>query len=319
MFFHYSTEELSRGQKTEYWQDSVRSRLIPAAAHFAHPMEFDGSLTGHELGALTVCQMQAGPHSFARTEHLVRTTPEDDFVAAFVKAGSMRMAQNGQHVSVGVGGIVLLDSARPFIHDMDRNTVLLVRVPRQQLLSRFPKAEYMMGCEIAKGSPMGPLLHSMADEAFRQQPSTGAKAAQARFAAAFLDTLTAAMEIQVEGDGTVRAPRYDSVYQKAVKHIEANLDNCDLDSNDIALAAHTSPRTLARIFAMQGTTVMHYVWKRRLDTSFNILSEGRVKHVSQAAYQCGFNDLSHFSRAFKNTFGSTPKSLLQPRGETVVN
>lgn len=282
-------------------------------------MEFDGLLTGHELGSLTVCQMQAGAHTFVRNEHLVRTAPEDDFVAAFVKAGSMRMSQNGQQVFVGVGGIVMLDAARPFTHDMDRNTVLLIRVPRQQLLSRFPRAEHMMGCEIAKGSPMGALLHGMADEAFRQQPSTAAKAAQARFAAAFLDTLTAAMEIQIEGEGTSHALRNDSVYQKAIKHIEANLDNCDLDSNDIAIAAHTSLRTLARIFAMQGTTVMHYVWKRRLDTSFNILSEGRVKHVSQAAYQCGFNDLSHFSRSFKNTFGTTPRSLLQTRADAVAN
>jgi len=317
MLFQYSTEKLASSEKAAFWHDSVRTQLIPAAAHFLDPMEFDGCLTGHELGNLTVCQMQAGPHSFVRTEHFVRTAPDEDFVAAFVKAGSMRMSQNGHQVSVGVGGIVLLDAARPFTHDMDRNTVLLVRVPRQQLLSRFPRAEYMMGCEIAKGSPMGPLLHSMADEALRQQPSSAAKVAQARFAAAFLDTLTAAMEIQGEGECAGHASRNDLVYQKAIQHIEANLDNCDLDSHDIAIAAHTSLRTLARIFAVQGTTVMHYVWKRRLDTSFSILSEGRVKHVSQAAYQCGFNDLSHFSRSFKNSFGTTPKSLLQARTKTV--
>jgi AraC-like DNA-binding protein len=62
---------------------------------------------------------------------------------------------------------------------------------------------------------------------------------------------------------------------------------------------------------------MHHVWKRRLDAAFRVLEEGRVHQVSQAALQCGFNDLSHFSRAFRNAFGVTPSSLL-PGAPTAV-
>jgi AraC-like DNA-binding protein len=45
---------------------------------------------------------------------------------------------------------------------------------------------------------------------------------------------------------------------------------------------------------------------------FNLgLSEGRVKRVSQAAFDSGFNDLSHFGRAFKKRYGLLPLSLLR--------
>jgi len=119
----------------------------------------------------------------------------------------------------------------------------------------------------------------------------------------------AAVEISAAWDSSIQ-PKHDALYQKSIDYIEENLDNGDLDITNVSSAACASPRTLARAFAQRGTSVMRHVWTRRLETSFNLLSEGRVDHVSKAAYLCGFNDLSHFSRTFKNMFGSTPSCVL---------
>ena len=319
MGFCYSTEDMSELHRTKYWHDAVCSHLIPSAAKFDDPVHFQGLLVGHALGVLTVCELTAKPHTLTRTERLIRSAPDEDFLVVFVRDGTTRMDQRGRQVVATPGSIVLLDAVSTFKHEMDDVKLLLVRIPRRQLLSRFSQAEHMTSIEIAKHSHMAPLLHDMAVEALRLQPRPGASSAQARFAAALMDTLTAAMELQATDQATIHASRYDSVYRKAVGYIDANLDNCGLDSDEIALAVHASSRTLSRVFAARGTTLMQYVWRRRLDASFALLAEGRVSLVTQAAYQCGFNDCAHFARAFKNAFGANPRTLLQRRTGRAAN
>ncbi len=321
MQFSYSTTDVSGARRLDYWAESVCKRLIPAAGKFSHADNFEGSLTGHTLGSLTVCRMSSQPHTFDRTPHHVRVAPEEDFVAVLMQEGSALLQQGGRDVQVRPGDIVLYDSARPFLHHLAPASMLLVRMPRQQLLSRFARAEGMATVRIAEGRSMATLLMRMAEEAFDFSMgcpgggSSAPSAAGARLAGAFLDTLSAAMEMQDgHADGGAQGSRYGSAYQRANQYIDAHLEDSELDGDGIAAALHMSPRTLARVFATHGTTVMHHVWKRRLEASFQVLKEGRVHQVSQAALQCGFNDLSHFSRAFRNAFGVTPRSLLPAAG-----
>jgi AraC-like DNA-binding protein len=311
MHFNYSTADVSGARRLDYWAESVCKRLIPAAGKFSPQRDFQGSLTGHTLGNLTLCRMSSQPHTFDRTPHHVRVAPEEDFVAVLMQEGTALLQQGGREVQVRPGDIVLYDAARPFVHHLAPASALLVRMPRQQLLSRFARAEAMATVRIAEGRSMATLLMRMAEEAFDFSAGGAPDAAGARLAGAFLDTLTAAMEMQdSHGTDGAQGSRYGSAYQRASQYIDAHLDDSALDSDGIAAAVHLSARTLARVFATHGTTVMHHVWKRRLDAAFRVLNEGRVHQVSQAALQCGFNDLSHFSRAFRNAFGMTPSSLL---------
>jgi len=207
------------------------------------------------------------------------------------------------------GDIILFDSAKPFLHKMNPASVFILRFPREQILSRFAKAENMFGIKIAEGTTLAPLLYGLVADAFKLKEMNVSPAAQARLASAIMDTLTAAMQIQFESSGKEDAGRYGTIYRKAMQYIEANLDNFALDANDIAEAVHVSTRTIARVFATQEQTVMQQVWKLRLQLGHRILSEGRVEQVSQAAFQCGFNDLSHFSRSFKLQFGTSPRDV----------
>ncbi len=58
-----------------------------------------------------------------------------------------------------------------------------------------------------------------------------------------------------------------------------------------------------------GTTLRQYIlWKRVQQTVYKVLNENWTP--SEACILCGFNDISHFSRVFKNMFGIAPKHPL---------
>jgi AraC family transcriptional activator of tynA and feaB len=54
---------------------------------------------------------------------------------------------------------------------------------------------------------------------------------------------------------------------------------------------------------------MKWVWSQRLDRCASDLKAPLLKSrtIGEIAYQWGFSDVSHFSRAFKQRFGATPR------------
>ena len=77
-----------------------------------------------------------------------------------------------------------------------------------------------------------------------------------------------------------------------------------------------SPRYINDIFKDEETSLMRYVWSRRLENCRrDLLSQTRTgQRVSDIAFRWGFNDLSHFSRTFKQSFGHSPRDYGQRNG-----
>lgn len=60
-----------------------------------------------------------------------------------------------------------------------------------------------------------------------------------------------------------------------------------------------------RVKAITGVTTQHYVLRLRLEKGRQLLQSTQLS-VSEIGYQCGFDDATSFSRAFKRTFGLSP-------------
>ena len=103
----------------------------------------------------------------------------------------------------------------------------------------------------------------------------------------------------------------DRQVEKVKQFLLRNLDRTDLTVESISAAVHVSPRTLNRLFAAEGATVIRWLWQQRLAASHAELIKGQVKQVSQVALRFGFTNLSHFSRAFKQAYGLPPQQLLR--------
>ena len=57
-----------------------------------------------------------------------------------------------------------------------------------------------------------------------------------------------------------------------------------------------------------GTTPGKWLMEKRLNNAFHLLTN-MGKTVSEAAFESGFESTSHFSRSFRQRFGSSPTTI----------
>ncbi|MEM1432834.1 MAG: helix-turn-helix transcriptional regulator [Pseudomonadota bacterium] len=77
-----------------------------------------------------------------------------------------------------------------------------------------------------------------------------------------------------------------------------------------AAAFGTSPRSLQRVLAREGTTFQQVLRTVRAEQSAVLLSGQRCK-LAEAGYACGFADQAHFSRDFKLRFNMSPAKFAE--------
>lgn len=97
----------------------------------------------------------------------------------------------------------------------------------------------------------------------------------------------------------------------AVAYIEKNFHQ-QITRDALADICHLSPSAFSRAFRREhGTTFEHFLLAYRVGQARGLLLEPQMT-VSEAAYASGFNDVSYFSRVFRQLSGATP-SVFQRR------
>jgi len=84
---------------------------------------------------------------------------------------------------------------------------------------------------------------------------------------------------------------------------------------ELAVRFHCSPRHLNRIFrARLGCSAAEFRTSLRLLKAARLLRDPAAK-VRIVARQCGFNDVTHFTRSFRRRFGRSPGKWRDAKSE----
>lgn len=311
MSLAYLTSDVDTSLRFDYWHDAVCRHCIPAASRMMTSEPFDGRLDVRDVGTVSVNRMSAPLHYWSRDAHHLRRYPLDDLWLAFVQEGEGAFLQGDRQGRLRSGDMLLYDAGKPFECTMAARSVYLARMPRRSLLRRFASAEDFTARVIASdrpgAAPLRAMLLETTNPAFPPPESDVAE----RFGGALIDLLAVTLAFQQDEAAGASAER--GLHARMKAYIDRHLDDPSLSLDTLAQAHHVSARTVTRAFARQGETAMGAVWRARLEASHAALAGGRARSVTDVAFQHGFSDLSHFSRAFRRAYGCAPNTLLRPR------
>lgn len=101
----------------------------------------------------------------------------------------------------------------------------------------------------------------------------------------------------------------ESISRGIINFINTKLTG-EISLDDICEKFFISKASLCRIFKnTTGTTVWEYITIKRLTIAHRMIESG--VSATEAALQSGFSDYSVFYRAFKKTYGTSPKSIFK--------
>jgi AraC family transcriptional regulator, positive regulator of tynA and feaB len=233
----------------------------------------------------------------------------DMMVLNIVQGGCVDIEQAGVRLQMTEGSMILLDASRKYTQTIAEGTTgISVRVPRSALEQRGmrPGGHEMFLADPASAETR--ILRSWIE-------LTAAHGRDARSATHTLiaEHMVDLMQILAGAhpDALKSNTRADAVFSKAKRFMERNIGNDRIDLPTIAHAIGVSSARLSRAFAGSGTTVMRFLWQLRLERAKAMLSDPQVDlRISEIAWQCGFVNAAHFSRAFRKQFGTTPRASL---------
>ncbi|MFP3516940.1 helix-turn-helix domain-containing protein [Pseudomonas sp. SIMBA_077] len=303
----FPLEHLQAKERFDYWQDVVCSTFAHTTNHRLTDEPFDGSLDVRLKGDISYSRIRSLPIKYERGRI---DDGNDPLFVTLTLCPDAYLSQSGRTSRQRPRDIVLFDSAQPYTCTLPQgDDQIVLAIPRQRLLSHMPHCEQFLSRTLDNQSPLGNLARSMLLEMWSAQAQPGVVGE--RLNGALLDVLASAFEAAYGSTLSKTTRRRDDRLERAKRYIFDNLHDTNLSVASISGAIHVSDRTLNRLFATQGTTVIRWLWQQRLAACHEAMLKGSFRHVSEVALRFGFTNLSHFSRAFKHTYGIPPQQLLR--------
>ncbi len=298
-----TTGQTARSQY-DYWHSIVESSFAQCDGIAPDRKAFHAEIEIARCGEGELTALSSDAVRYLRTERHVRRADTDAFFVSVMMEGGGHFRQNDRAVHHAPGTVLIYDSARSYEYDYPgAYRTALLRVPRHMMESRMLGVRDLGGSMLEASRPQSALIRGIVTNLLETArdgdlPDT--------FIAPALDLITGAFGHGAK-DVREEAAGRNAQLNRIKRFMVENMANEHLSTADIAAAQNLSLRSLGRAFAAEGTTPMGWLRDRRLAEAHAMLSEGRARSVTEAAYDCGFSDLSYFGRAFKKAYGKTPR------------
>ncbi|HEX6998370.1 MAG TPA: helix-turn-helix domain-containing protein [Gammaproteobacteria bacterium] len=291
------------------WAEIVTSALGTSAAEVLDSEDrFFGRLVLWNLGALKLAHVNLR----GAVVRGVRRSGASGGVASYLwlatsLTGCFELGFDRRTALIEPGTIAILDVRRTYVTTFSSdNDLLWVRVPRAYLEpSLAGRQQVIIDGSYGGGKVAFETLKTVLGQAPNLRPYDGGVIAEG-----VVSMVRAAAYAAGEGALDGRLGLHDKTLNRVKAYIRENLADESLSASSIARATGLSVRYINKLFEREGTSLMRWTWRQRLEGARSALAnaESDERAIGEIAYAFGFKNASHFSRAFRRYFGDAPRN-----------
>jgi AraC-like DNA-binding protein len=295
----FTTRAQSRSERSRQW------RAVTLAEHVEFEDDRQASFRSGQFGALILCIVSTGRYRWTESGAAERPQPAQSLEFLFQEEGRATIIQGGHSHAIHAGQWCALRRDIAFAIDAPvHSRQLAIGVPCSVLPGSRKGTDWWRQPRSFLRGP-AQILHASASACIMTGNSlSDADRDQLGRQLAML------IEMTVRADDIGPATDVREIRRRAIlEHIDGNLADPDLGIGSIARAFGISSRTIHKLFEGEAQTAARLIWDRRLERCREEMADPAMasRSITEIAHLWGFSDSQHFSRAFKQRFGMTPR------------
>jgi AraC family transcriptional activator of tynA and feaB len=310
-----STAGLPASERLAYWK-GIFDRSGQSLAIDAEPGSFQGVLTRLTDGELEITSVKSTP---LRSRNATGGgSDERRFSLHLVHAGRCLLKHAGVEIVAETGDMIVVDARKPYDLTFTQPVHgLVLSVPWARFGDRAEVLERLAGRPVNLRRGPSAVLSGFIRSAWEQLVEPG-RAEWPHSASEVIWDLLASM-LQDDRCSDSAGNQVAALRCKATRLVDHRLFDPEFRTAGIAQELGISARYLQRVFAEAGTTPARFLLARRLDAAATRLRQvDKPCRITDIAMECGFSDLSYFSRAFRLRFGISARAYRQEQSAASI-
>jgi len=305
-----STADVPLCDRREWLQDTIRREYTKVEVQPSDDGDLFNEMTFYPWQQLRLSVVRSHALGINRPAHEPHHHGQDNYFGVILLSGNYLLEQNGRETFLNPGDMAIYDATRPHrIKCTCAFSKLIVTIPRPMLRDRLAGVEHCTALRIPGDTGTGAIAANFIRTAAQQAATLDIKQFDA-LSEHSLDLFTLALASVRPQDYTLSRSRSLALH-RVKDYVAQHLANSTLDTTMVAEGTGLSARYINDLFHDENTSLMRYVWQRRLDNCRRELLDPNYNghRISEVAVRWGFNDLSHFSRAFRQRFGCAAREV----------
>ncbi|MDB5583671.1 MAG: AraC family transcriptional regulator [Bradyrhizobium sp.] len=304
-----STDSVPASHRKPYWADLVCDTFVELGCGGFSGENFYGRIESVPFDQSRISQVRSTKHVVERTpRHIARSSSSDMLVSVQV-VGRALLRQGGREAILNPGDFAIYDVTRPYALGFDSEfQQLVLQVPREQLAGRLFQMDELTAVRVSGENGVGRLASMLILQMADQYKMLG-EAATRQAQASALDLLAHALCVGQSKLSYDVSESQNLTVRRILGYIEQHLEDAGLSCERVARDNGISERYLRKLFQSRGHTVSDWMWQRRLEHAREDILNPLFLHrsITTIAYNWGFKDTAHFSRAFRRRFDASPR------------
>ncbi|MEM7808062.1 MAG: AraC family transcriptional regulator [Planctomycetota bacterium] len=290
----------------DMWHELCRPVMDTAARQTTDDFECDVEFA--DVGGVVCGRTAYGATRFVRSAEQARSDAGDGWAVHMLTRGEERVDDGKGSYVVRPDRIVLADWRHGYTKDATAADQLSLFIPRH--LCPRPDLGGRSAVWWHRDSPAGRVLATAIETTWSTLPDVTVDQASA-VGAGLRGLLGGLLDA---ADGRPANPEHvePALLDAMIRHLEDHLGNPDVGVEDLVVRFHCSRATTYRLFRSHGG-IGRYLRRRRLAVAMDVLNFEPASAINLAglADRVGFRDSRHFSRAFRDAFGMTPREAAE--------
>ncbi|MCU7250900.1 helix-turn-helix domain-containing protein [Pseudomonas koreensis] len=306
---HISTLQVPVRERLDFWRDTIRGPVVPLEFELVDQHPLDASLSWWQIGDLHLSHIQASPHRARRLPANTRLAGMELLVLDIILDGQCYAEQDGRRAVLKPGSAAICNAARSYtLHFPEPCQLAVLTLPRDLLSRQVAAVDRGTAIDLSSNSHLFPLFNAYVKQLISQAsslPQTSSQVIAKHLGELIGSTISenlSQVPLQLSDHKIATLVRVHA-------YIDANLRNPHLSPEEISRALRVSTRYLNQLLEAEQTSLGRLILRRRLEAAAIALRDPAMtsRSISTLALACGFNNLSHFSKAFRNCHGLSAK------------